>query len=197
MVSELAIDLTMDSSRFAEQPGTDQELLAKFKDMQEAQIKSYLTAPDSETPIFSGGQDTTETAPFKKPGTPPMVRGPAVKLRDKFISFHKWEGIVMKILGDSFYAKLTSLFSDDPDEEAEFSLEDIPADDRPLLQVGSVFYWNVGYHDSSIGQRSRSSIIRFRRLPVWTRRDIEDARRRAAEIADLLGWEEPEIPSRT
>jgi hypothetical protein len=165
--------------------------------MQEAQIKSYLTAPGSETPILSSGQDTTETAPFKKPGIPPMVRGPAVKLRDKFISFHKWEGIVTKIQGDSFYAKLTSLFSDDPDEEAEFSLEEIPADDRPLLQVGSVFYWNVGYHDSSMGQRSRSSIIRFRRLPVWTKRDIEDARRRAAEIGDFLGWKEPGIPSRT
>ena len=87
-----------------------------------------------------------------------MVRGrPAVELRDKFISFHKWEGIVTKIRRDSFYAKLTSLFSDDADEEAEFSLEEIPADDRPLLQVGSVFYWNVGYHDSSTGQRSRAN----------------------------------------
>lgn len=197
MASESATDLTINSFLFAEQRETEQKFLAKFSNMQEAQIKSYLTAPGSETPVLSSGQDTTEIAPFKKAGTPPMVRGPAVELRDKFISFHKWEGIVTKIRRDSFYAKLTSLFSDDADEEAEFSLEEIPADDRPLLQVGSVFYWNVGYHDSSTGQRSRSSIIRFRRLPVWTKRDIEDARRRAAEIGDFLGWKEPEIPSRT
>ncbi len=108
MASESATGLTISSFHFTEQRETEQEFLTKFIDMQEAQIKSYLTEPGSETPILSSGQDTTETAPFKKPGAPPMVRVPSVKLRDKFISFHKWEGIVTKIRGDSFYAKLTS-----------------------------------------------------------------------------------------
>ena len=90
----------------------------------------------------------------------------------KFVSMQKWECVTLSISADSFIARLTDLAHKLPDEEGEFLLEEVPRSDLPLLKLGAVFYWNVGYIDALNGQRTRASVIRFRRLPVWTKEEI-------------------------
>ena len=52
-------------------------------------------------------------------------------------------------------------------EEAEILKSEISDEDLSYIELGAVFYWNIGYHVDSSGQRRRASVIRFRRLPVW------------------------------
>jgi hypothetical protein len=105
-----------------------------------------------------------------------------------FTSLQKWEGVVLEVWEDAFLARLVDLTRPGPDEEAEFPLDEISEEDRPLVRPGAIFYWNIGYHDSSSGQRTRASIIRFRRLPAWRREEIEAARLEAERIRESIGW---------
>ena len=58
-----------------------------------------------------------------------------------------------------------------------------------LCQAWSlIFYWNIGYHTSYSGQRTRTSIMRFRRLPAWTQNKIDAAKQEAERIGKAIGW---------
>lgn len=105
----------------------------------------------------------------------------------RFEVLQKWEGIVLDVLDDSFTARLIDLTQQGFDEEAEFALEEIDEGDKPLLQPGAIFYWNIGYSDSPSG-RARVSIIRFRRLPIWRSEELERAKHDAERLSDLLEW---------
>jgi len=108
---------------------------------------------------------------------------------DSFEVLQKWEGAVISVGTDSFVARLRDLsFYSEEDEEAEFPIEEISQADIALLAPGAVFYWCVGYWDTVIGQRRRASEIRFRRLPTWSKMQLEKARKEAEELSELLAW---------
>jgi len=108
--------------------------------------------------------------------------------QDRFILLQKWEGTVIEVCRDSFIARLVDLTERGPDEEAEFDVDEVSVADRPLIEAGSVFYWSMGYTDTAGGQRRRMSTIRFRRLPMWTSKELEDAKIRAVKTRELLEW---------
>lgn len=105
-----------------------------------------------------------------------------------FNSILKCEGIVISIGNDEFTAKLTDLNKIASDEMAVFPFNEISDDDKSLITPGAVFYWNVGYEIMASGQKNRSSVIRFRRLPAWTEKDINKAEKKAAQLKELFGW---------
>jgi hypothetical protein len=108
---------------------------------------------------------------------------------DSFEVLQKWEGVVTSVGTDSFVARLRDLsFYSEEDEEAEFPIEEISQADIALLAPGAVFYWCVGYWDTVIGQRRRASEIRFRRLPTWSKMQLQKARKEAEELSELLAW---------
>jgi hypothetical protein len=109
--------------------------------------------------------------------------------QDFFTSLQAWEGIVLEVMPDSFWARLLDLTNTGADEEAELPMNEISDDDKPLVRPGAIFYWDIGYHTSYSGQRMRSSLIRFRRLPAWTQREIDAAEREADRIGKALGWQ--------
>ncbi len=110
------------------------------------------------------------------------------KPQDKFIALEKWEGAVTEICESSFFADLYNKKSNTV-EEAEFSKEEISDQDFALLKTGAIFYWSIGYLDKVSGQRLKSSIIKFRRLPIWSDQDIEVAQKKADEIIQKLKFE--------
>lgn len=116
-----------------------------------------------------------------------VLRRPSYTPESKFAALQKWEGSVLSVSSGSFTARLVDQ-NGGVDEEAEISLEEISPQDRPLVEPGAVFYWHIGYIDLVSGQRRRASEIRFRRLPVWSREDIEKARRKAEQIGSSLDW---------
>jgi hypothetical protein len=106
-----------------------------------------------------------------------------------FESLQNWEGTVLSVDGKDFAARLIDQSQNSPNEEGIFSIAEVTPEDRVLIQPGAVFYWSIGYHDSVSGQRTRASIIRFRRMPIWSRNDISRAEREAEQFVRSIKWE--------
>lgn len=185
-----------DLSEFEEQPGSSSELsrfpleLESVRDLPKEQVLSYLTSPPAESRIQDLYDELTkETVNLRGRGSSPIFYlKPRTHRQDYFLTLQKWEGVVLEVREDFFLARLVDLTQQSPDEEAEFPIEEVSQEDLDLLQPGAVFYWNIGYLDKRSGQRTRASVIRFRRLPVWTQEEIESATREAKRIRDSIGW---------
>ncbi len=111
-----------------------------------------------------------------------------IATQNQFISLQKWQGIVVEVKKDAFIAKLIDLTERGAEEEAEFSIEEVSDDDKELVVPGGVFYWNIVYQISYQGQQTRASIIRFRRLPVWRKEELDAAKSRAQKIQNDINW---------
>jgi hypothetical protein len=110
------------------------------------------------------------------------------KPASSFVSLQKWEGVVTEVNDYSFSATLCDLNEDGAEEIAEFPFEEISADDLNLVKPGGIFSWNIGYYDHKSGQRYRTSLIRFRRLPAWTKTEIERIKKNSSKLREELNW---------
>lgn len=117
-----------------------------------------------------------------------VLRLPTRERLSRFKSLQKWEGVVTDVLEDSFTARVHDLTRRGLEEEAEFFKDEISQDDLGLIQPGAVFYWNIGYYDSKSGQRTRQSLIRFRRLPGLSKSQLNRARLEAQRFASSIEW---------
>lgn len=104
------------------------------------------------------------------------------KLINSFTSLQKWKGYVTSFNEEIIFAQLTNLTNTSSAEFAEIPVEEISNEDKDLLSIGAVFYWNIGYYDNETGQRTRVSVIRFQRLPKWTKKELHEAEIEAEEI---------------
>lgn len=107
------------------------------------------------------------------------------KSKKTFSSLQSWEGYVIDINHEYFTARITDLSGEHPDEEIEILLEDISDDDKKLVVCGAIFYWHVGYETEN-GTKKRSSIIRFRRMPRWTKSDFLKAKEFKTKLDQLF-----------
>ncbi|MEA3359623.1 MAG: hypothetical protein U9R17_09510 [Thermodesulfobacteriota bacterium] len=105
----------------------------------------------------------------------------------QFTSLIKWRGVVLEIHKDCFLCRLVDQDGNSPDEEAEILLSEISDEDFQLIDIGAVFYWSIGYQINPSGSRTRSSIIRFRRLPVWRSEELSEAQKKAEKTLIKLG----------
>jgi hypothetical protein len=120
---------------------------------------------------------------------PPSMRQPL----EYFNVLQKWEGGVVEVTGDTFWARLTPIVSQDPepDQLAEIYLEQVDEEDLNSVEPGAVFYWSIGYYVKSSGTKMGASLIRFRRLPVWTKHELEAAEREARQLLELFDDNKP------
>lgn len=115
-----------------------------------------------------------------------LLAPPPLEASRKFFrAIQKWQGYVIDLGEDKFTARLVPIVGEGPDQEAEIYVEEIDRDDRALIEPGAVFYWSIGYLDGPSG-RLRASVIRFRRLPVWTGLELQNAEAEAAKLRGLL-----------
>jgi len=117
-----------------------------------------------------------------------LVRRPKPSaLRSRFLLLQQWEGCVLEVGQDSFLSVVYDQTNpENSPEEVRLLIDDIPPAELPLLAPGAVFYWSIGYNDMSNGQRLRSSVISFRRLPAWGEKDISRIKKRSAQLASFL-----------
>jgi hypothetical protein len=98
----------------------------------------------------------------------------------RFELLQHWEGVVDSVGTLNFSARLADLTDETNEpEQAEFSIADVAESDREFVTTGSVFYWIIGYDTSIVGQKLRTSLLRFRRIPTLT----ESQRRHIADVA--------------
>jgi hypothetical protein len=128
-------------------------------------------------------------------GTQEMVPQTANKQESRraraiFLPLQDWEGTVTRLTDDAFIGSMVDLSEREKgfQKEAEFPLSDLPPDAHPLLKVGAIFRWSIGYSIVD-GTRYRASRIVFRRMPAWTKRDLETAARYASDLSKSVTWE--------
>lgn len=102
---------------------------------------------------------------------------------------YQGEGKVTKVLESEFEAIVHDLKSSDFEEEfVVFELKDVPASEHAMILPGAIFYWTVGEERRLESlQVKRRSRIRFRRLPIWSKRDKSVVEREAKLLGDSLG----------
>lgn len=124
----------------------------------------------------------------------PAVATPVAPEISKFEVEQQFEGIVLARddEGDSFTARLRNQRADSPDEEAEFTISELP-DDRHLIMPGAMFTWVIGLQWRGT-QSKRVSEVRFRRLPPFTKNAIAEARIKAEQRAKMFAFD-VEVPS--
>lgn len=139
----------------------------------ESLFKESTTLPDENDahPPAKKSENSPVRITIKRPVAFPSKTS---RLARTFSALQKWEGYVIERQDDRFLARITDLSDQHEDEEIEVLFTEISEDDRPLVRPGAVFYWHIGY-ETEKGTVKRSSIFRFRRLPRWTKNDIEKA----------------------
>jgi len=117
-----------------------------------------------------------------------IVPRPSIELSERRVTLQRFEGTVQSVEGDEFSGALFDLTDTTRLEEVvAFSIDEVSEQDRGLVSPGSVFYWFIGYDVSRSGQLTRTSRIRFRRLPAWTPSRLRMLRTQAAqEFADIF-----------
>lgn len=115
--------------------------------------------------------------------------------RSEFITWQKWEGVVMEILSETYIARIYDLDGDRDEEEVELYKSELSNDDSELLKEGAIFYWSIGYEESPSKQRRKSSVIKFRRMPAWRRKDISKFQENAQKLTHAIGWKPISSPS--
>lgn len=153
-------------------------------------VEELLTLPNLETAnqtqvVHVNGSSSTFGITLEPLSLFPPGMIPA---REYFRAIQKWEGHVTRVGQDTFHARLVPIKGVGSDQEAEIYLDEIKEEDHSLIELGAVFYWSIGYLDRPSG-RLRASLIRFRRLPVWTKREIKKATARATKLKDLFDAE--------
>ena len=111
--------------------------------------------------------------------------------RPSFRAIQEWEGYVIHVGDSTFLARLTDLSvgARRAEEEVELLVSDLSDDDKSILAVGSMFRWAIGYQRSPGGSRKRVSQIVFRRLPQWTRKELDQASEEGAEMIEAIQWD--------
>ena len=101
---------------------------------------------------------------------------------------HHWECAVERVDSSTFTATLKSLRDpEDSEKEAEIPIDEVTPDDLELLEPGAIFYWTMGYDMTPAGTRTRFSLLKFRRLPAWTKKDLQRVNAEADALFEMFG----------
>lgn len=109
-----------------------------------------------------------------------------LKITKYSTSLQKWIGHVLDIDEFSFTARIDELNrTNDIYETAEFNKSEISSEDLKLLEIGAIFYWNVGYSVEN-GQKKKESIVMFKRDREWSEDDFNLAIDQANDLYSKL-----------
>lgn len=105
----------------------------------------------------------------------------------------EWDGHVEAIYGEYFTASMQGLRGDGvvgKVEDAEIPISDVDPGDRDLLVQGGFFRLMIAYESPRVGPRKRYTTVQFRRLPAYTKRELDAAEREANELINGFQLEE-------
>ena len=99
----------------------------------------------------------------------------------------RWNGVIVDYDDTEITARIEDLIHpDNSDELVTFLVEEIEPRDQPLIKIGAMFLWQIGYRYGPKYPRERFSKISFRRLSNWTEEEIKHAETQAKEYANYF-----------
>lgn len=176
---------TGSATALSQGPASRIEALAKDEVLLQPPRANSTAANDEigETTLGAGGNPTAATL-FSIPRYEPIRTKPAA-----FVVEAEWEGSVVLVTDDHIVAALVGVKGGvaAQEVEAEIPWDEIADDDCSLVRLGALFRLSVG-HEIEHGTRSRYSRLVFRRLPAWSRRDLEAALLPPPDMAVWSVW---------
>jgi hypothetical protein len=147
--------------------------------------------PSTATETGSVATEHSKTLSYRSPNVADrLVCVPTFKPmpRPTLVAMQEWEGTVVEINEDQFAARLIDVTNRRkyPDEEATFPITELSESDTYLLRAGAIFRWVIGIQRLPGGTKQRISQLVFRRLPMWTKADIDRADELAARWSASL-----------
>jgi hypothetical protein len=122
--------------------------------------------------------------------TPRGQKREAGLIDERSIILQQWDGVVLFRDKTTFTARLYEGYQDFPVKRAEIEIEEVADEQRQMILSGAPFSWIIGYRVRA-GTRSRFLEIYFRRLPPWTKKEIEEAELAAIKLDEEAGWTDP------
>jgi hypothetical protein len=169
------------------------------------EVRGILSRPAPPPECEAGGQrmgpGSADVRGLNRQGLAPEVKPSVVWVpvlplsRESFQVLQKFEGRVLSLTADSFVARLLDRTKPGPEEEAEIPLAEVMPGDHQLVKPGAVFYWVIGYRREAHGQLSRSSVIRFQRVPSWSAADVDRAKKEAETFLSFLDLDRANNPA--
>jgi hypothetical protein len=101
----------------------------------------------------------------------------------KIAGMEKWQGVITEVGEDEFTAELVPIDHDGPTVVAEFDLAAVTPSEVDDFVVGASFYLAVRTVDNPGRGRSLTSVLRLRRLGVWTVKELDEVRWNATHAA--------------
>ncbi len=101
----------------------------------------------------------------------------------------EWHGCVVSIHEDYFIADMEGLIGqgvEGSSEEAIIPISDIQAHDKEQFRVGAFFRLCINYQQLPNKKPVRLSTINFRRLPAYSKFELNEADKRAEELLKSL-----------
>jgi hypothetical protein len=153
----------------------NQSSFIQFSNFDFLQLKSEETSPLIEESEKEGTILIRDENYYKLNFVNPIISSnqDSFSRKNWFESLQKFEGYVDEVSGkSSFTAVVRHINNEYEDGFVEFDFDDVTPNDWNLIKSGAIFYWNIGFQHSN-GVRTKSSLIRFRRLPKWSRTKIQ------------------------
>ena len=152
----------------------------------------YADVPTPQLPTIVDADSSTNVSLATNYGASSQTASKQASSRARvvFLPLREWEGTVTQVLDDAFVGAMIDLSEKEKgfQDVAEFPISDLPPDAEPLLKPGAIFRWSIGYMIVD-GTRQRASKIVFRRLPAWTKRDLQEANKYASDLSESITWE--------
>lgn len=133
-------------------------------------------------------ETSSETA--KKPVTLSTANYQGQKASPEVLA--EWDGYVEEIHRDYFTARMRGLQGKGvagKNEEAEIPISDVDDEDRELLAIGAFFRLTITYELPKVGPKRRFTTLQFRRLPAFTKRELDEADKLADKLFNGLQLE--------
>jgi hypothetical protein len=152
-----------------------------------------------EVSVRSPLVNTTVTFQDNKPGTQEMIQK-TLSLNPPISNFatlenefeieeikQSFSGTVLSISETDFTVRIQDTTNpNNSDEIIVLGREEIDLRDIDMLMPGAMLYWYIGYRYGIKCSKRRFSLIRFRCLPKWTNKEIEQAAVKTKEYVNFF-----------
>lgn len=150
--------------------------------------EGYKIAALEDTVLIDDNDESSAFTEEKVKKEHPRLVTPLPRRQD-FVEDVKqiFSGFVTKIEGHGITARISDITEPSrPDEEIVFDIHEIDERESDLLELGAQFYWHIGYRQGPMTSKHRFSTIRLRRLPRWTKDELEFSEQAANEYVEFF-----------
>lgn len=146
------------------------------------------------SPTGSAAAQATGLSAAADPVAEQAVMRPLTPLPVRLRVMERWDGVVLDLhLEEGFFtARVVPLGRREPELYVDFRFDKVDEQDRPIVEVGALFYAISGYIPIGPGERIQASSLRFRRLAKWRAEDVEFMRASASKRRAALGLHDEE-----